>query len=86
MKNQLTITSQSLHGGKNNNREGGYGLLTYKKDGGEIFSVSVDLFEGAGATYKERESAKIEIYFPSITGEFRFYGTADELKNKLFNL
>lgn len=76
----LTATTQGVMGGKNNNKECGYSLLTAKKGGIGQVQISIDLFEGSGKDYKERENPQIEIYFPSSG---IWIGTASELKEIL---
>ena len=84
MKNKLTVTMQGIQGGKNKNEDKGYCLLTAYNKGVIQCQISVDTFEGSGKDYKEREQPQIEIYFPSINGEKRFIGTADQLSKILF--
>ena len=76
----LVTTTQGIRGGKNKNNDVGYSLATAKKNGNTLVQISVDTFEGAGATYKERETPHIEIYFPGFE---MWKGTPEQLKAAL---
>jgi hypothetical protein len=76
----LTTTTQGVRGGKNKNIDCGYSLLTVRKNGSEGAQISIDTFEGSGASYKERETPHIEIYF---AGFEMWKGTPEDLKTIL---
>lgn len=80
MKLNLRNTTQGIRGGKNNHKDVGYSLTTVNKNGSAIVQISVDTFEGEGSTYKERENAHIEIYFPGFE---MWKGTPEQLKAAL---
>lgn len=77
---QLTGYSQGIRGGKGKSAECGYSLLTAKEKGRDVIQISIDTFEGAGVTYKEREKPHIEIYFPGFE---MWRGTPEQLKEIL---
>lgn len=75
----LNIKTQNKKGGDPQYKEDlGYGVLFLNSQD----HISIDVFEGAGDTYKRREQEEIIIV---IFGEELFRGTRQELFEKLSN-
>lgn len=58
-KLNLIVHTQGVKGGESKANKVGYTLLEMRVAGHEVARISVDTFQGQGATYQEREEPQI---------------------------
>lgn len=77
----LLVTTQGVRGGKHHSNSQGQAKFKVCKGYNEPEnSITVDVFEGLGHSYKQAETAKVNISFADGS---QFNGTFDELKKAI---
>ena len=81
----LNVTMQGVKGNKIHSQEEGFAMLTIRKNGERLGTMSIDTYSGQGLKYEERKEPLIEISFATTSGlDTSYIGTMKELKEKLF--
>lgn len=82
-KLKLSNYTQGVRGGPGSSRLCGYSLTTMLENDKVKMRISVDLFEGHGPTYKERDEAWIGISFTDEVTNISWEGTVEKLKQMI---
>ena len=79
MKTQINLKTQNKRGNEPNYKED-LGYITTFIEGKHNASISIDMFDGQGETYKRRETPIISIFYGGLKA---FEGNTAELIEKL---